>query len=156
MRTFFDTNVLVYAFDCDELERRKKALSLLEREAARGRALLSTQVLEEFYVAVTRKLKRPLGEEAAEQAVRHLARLAVVAIDPQLVFKGIVRSRVSRVSFWDSLIIESAIEGKAEVLYTEDMQHGQELDGIRYSQPLRQRIGNRHSKFNARARFLVP
>ena len=58
MRTFFDTNVLVYAFDCDELERRKKDLSLLEQEAARGRALLSTQVLEEFYVAVTRKLKR--------------------------------------------------------------------------------------------------
>lgn len=135
MRTFFDTNVLVYAFDCDELERRKKALSLLEREAARGRALLSTQVLEEFYVAVTRKLKRPLGEEAAEQATRHLARFAVVVIDPQLVFRGIVRSRVSRLSFWDSLILESAMEGKAEVLYTEDMQHGQEVDGIRIVNP---------------------
>ena len=135
MRAFFDTNVLVYAFDRDELERRRKALSLLEQEATRGRVLLSTQVLEEFYVAVTRKLKRPLGEEAAEQATRHLARFAVVVIDPQLVFRGIVRSRVSRLSFWDSLILESAMEGKAEVLYTEDMQHGQEVDGIRIVNP---------------------
>jgi hypothetical protein len=75
------------------------------------------------------------GEQAAEQATRHLARFAVVVIDPQLVFKGIVRSRVSRLSFWDSLILESAMEGKAEVLYTEDMQHGQEVEGIRIVNP---------------------
>ena len=61
MRSFFDTKVLVYLFDDDAPEKQRRAQQLLQDEVGQGRAILSTQVLQEFYVTVTRKLASPLG-----------------------------------------------------------------------------------------------
>lgn len=135
MRAFFDTNVLVYLFDADDRDKQAEAREILRQSAADGRVLLSTQVLQEFYVSVTRKLAEPLSEEEATRAVRDLARFPVVQIDPTLILAAIDGSRRYRFSFWDALIIQAAIQGGADALYTEDLQHGQVVDGLRITNP---------------------
>jgi len=96
---FLDTNVLVYVFDADEPEKQALARQLL-RENPEIR--LSSQVLSEFYVTVTRKLARPLVPAQALQVVNEWRRFQVTAITPQLVTKGISRSIDSRISFCGS------------------------------------------------------
>ncbi len=75
MKVFFDTNVLVYLFDVDSPDKREKARGLFARHVEAGDVLLSTRVLQEFYVAVTRKLARPLDAAVAAEVVSSLARL---------------------------------------------------------------------------------
>lgn len=135
MKVFFDTNVLVYLFDADSPDKRKKARTLFQQHAEAGVIVLSTQVLQEFYVAVTRKLARPLDAGAAAQAVSSFAELALVQIDSALIVSAIHRSRNSLLSFWDALIVQAAIEGHANTLYSEDMQHGQSQNGPRVVNP---------------------
>ena len=135
MKFFFDTDVLVYLFDADSPAKRKQARALLQKHAETGDILLSTQVLHEFYVAVTRKLARPLDAAAATEAVTSFAELPLVQIDSTLVLSAIHRSRNSQLSFWDALIVQAAIEGHASTLYSEDLQHGQAFDGLRAVNP---------------------
>ncbi|MCC7059019.1 MAG: PIN domain-containing protein [Burkholderiaceae bacterium] len=135
MRAFFDTNVLVYLFDADAVDKQRLARSLLQREADAGRATVSTQVLQEFFVTVTRKLGTPLGTENAERAVRRLAELSVVPVDTALVLAGIGLSRRLRISLWDALIVGAALQSGSTVLYTEDLQHGQRIDGLTVANP---------------------
>lgn len=135
MRVFFDTNILVYLFDADDEVKKELACARFEAEASAGRALLSTQVLQEFYVSVTRKLSVPLAPETAEAAVRDFSLLPTVSINTERILAAIRRSRVLRLSFWDALIIEAALAGGADCLLTEDMQHGQMIEGLRIENP---------------------
>ncbi|MCD6681052.1 MAG: PIN domain-containing protein [Burkholderiaceae bacterium] len=138
MRTFFDTNVLVYLFDADAPTKQTQARKLLAREADAGRATLSTQVLQEFFVTVTRKLAVPLAVVEAERVVRRLADLSVVQIDPQLILAAIATSVRSSISFRDALIVRSAQQSGAEILYTEDLQNGRKFDGLEIVDPFRE------------------
>ena len=135
MKAFFDTNVLVYMFDADAPDKQKKARSLFKTHTEAGDILLSTQVLQEFYVTVTRKLARPHSAEQAAGTMAALAELPGVSIDNQLVLAAVRRSQASKLSFWDSLIVESALHGGSDVLYSEDMQHGQKLGNLRIENP---------------------
>lgn len=135
MRAFFDTNVLVYLFDADAPEKRDIARGLLQREANAGRVVLSTQVLQEFFATATRKLAVPLDVADAERAVRSLAEFALVQIDAPLILAGIDASRTLRLSFWDALVVKAALQAGSAVLYTEDMQHGQLIEGMRICNP---------------------
>ena len=135
MKYFFDTNVLVYLFDADSPDKRKKARTLFQAHAGAGDILLSTQVLQEFYVVVTRKLARPLDAAAATEAVENFAKLPLVNIDSKLVLSAIHRSRSSQLSLWDALIVQAAIEGQASTLYSEDMQHWLISDGLKIVNP---------------------
>ncbi|MBK7473727.1 MAG: PIN domain-containing protein [Betaproteobacteria bacterium] len=135
MKSFFDTNVLVYLFDADSPVKRRKARALFQKHAGDGDILLSTQVLQEFYAAVTRKLARPLGAAAAEEAVTNFAELPLVQVDSRMILAAIRRSRNNQLSLWDALIVQAAIEGHASTLYSEDMQHGLLLDGLRVINP---------------------
>lgn len=135
MRVFFDTNILVYLFDADDAVKKELACARFETEAASGNALLSTQVLQEFYVSVTRKLSIPLAPEIAEAIVRDLSLLPVIAIDSENILAAVYRSRTQRISFWDALIIEAALAGGADCLLSEDMQHGQVIEGMRIENP---------------------
>jgi predicted nucleic acid-binding protein len=137
MRTFFDTNVLVYVFDRDSPDRSRRAHELMREHVASGGLLLSTQVLQEFYVTVTRKLARPLPEETALAALRRLASLPTVQVDSRLVLEAASRGRVLQLSFWDALIIQAAIEGGASHLLSEDLQHGRRIDGLTIENPFR-------------------
>ena len=132
-RRFTDTNVLVYLFDADSPGKQARAQELLHDEW--DRLVVSVQVLGEFYVTVTRKLARPLAAGAAAQAVDAFCRLRVEAIHPAMVRSAVSRSRSTRLSYWDALIVESALSAGAGVLFTEDLQHGQEIDGLRIVNP---------------------
>lgn len=135
MLVFFDTNVLVYLFDQDAPAKRDRARALFQQEVEAGRFVVSTQVLQEFFVAATRKLAVPLAVEDAEEAVRALADLTVVAVDSPLILQAISRSRSMHVSFWDALIIEAALSVGATCLLTEDLQHGRDVNGLRITNP---------------------
>jgi predicted nucleic acid-binding protein len=135
MLVFFDTNILVYLFDQDVPDKRDRAKMLFQQEVEAGRFVTSTQVLQEFYVAATRKLAVPLPMADAEEAVRALADLSIVPVDSSLILSAIDRSRSMQVSFWDALIIEAALSVGATCLLTEDLQHGRQIDGLRITNP---------------------
>lgn len=137
MKVFFDTNILVYIFDGDAPTKQHKARALLKQHVENGEALLSTQVLQEFYVTVTRKLASPLDPEDAYQATRDFALLPVVNIDSELVLAAAKRSQADQLSFWDALIVQSAIEGNATRLFSEDLQHGRRIAGLTVENPFR-------------------
>lgn len=135
MLTFFDTNVLVYLFDQDNPVKQCRVRELFQDEVEAGRFVVSTQVLQEFYVAATRKLAVPLPAADAEEAVRALAELTIVSIDPPLILSAIGRSREMQVSFWDALIIEAALSAGASKLLTEDLQDGRQIGSMRIENP---------------------
>jgi predicted nucleic acid-binding protein len=129
---FLDTNVLVYLFDVDEPEKQAVAESIFRDPAGIG---FSTQVLQEFYVTVTRKLGRPMKPEQALTAVQRFQTYPVAVISSAIVTKGIRRSIDSRISFWDALIVETALSEGAGVLVTEDLQDGWKVGSMRVWNP---------------------
>lgn len=135
MKAFFDTNVLVYAFDADAPAKRKKAAHVLSERAAAGEVLISTQVLQEFYVVATRKLAQPLAEEAALVATRELTAFPMVNVDANLVLAAIHFSQEHRISFWDALIVAAARSGGVSILYSEDFSDGQRFAGVTVRNP---------------------
>jgi len=137
MKAFFDTNILVYLFDTGAPAKQRRAREILTQHTLAGETLLSTQVLQEFYVVVTRKLASPLDPDAAYQAVRELAVMPSVRVDVPLILSAIQLSRSKSLSFWDGLIVQSALEGGASILYSEDMQDGQVFETLRIKNPLR-------------------
>lgn len=132
-RCFFDTNILVYLFDHDAPEKRAIAEELLRDDSVQ--LSLSTQVLQEFYVTVTRKLARPMPPEQALLAIEQFKLFPVSAVTPNLVTVAIQRSIESRLSFWDALIVETALAEKADLLITEDLQDGWQIGSMRVWNP---------------------
>jgi predicted nucleic acid-binding protein len=133
--TFLDSNILVYAFDRDAPAKQEVALSLLEGLGAAGRLVLSTQVLQEFYVVTTRKLSQPLDPAEAEAAIEFFVKYPVVRIDESQVLAAIRRNREDSASFWDALIIESALTKGCDELLTEDLQHGRQYGSMTVRNP---------------------
>jgi predicted nucleic acid-binding protein len=129
---FIDTNVLVYLFDLDEPEKKVVAETLFRDHPG---IRLSTQVLQEFYVAVTRKLGRPMDPEQALAAVEHFSVYPVTVISRDLVGRAIRRSIDSRISLWDGLIVETALAEGANLLVTEDLQDGWKIGTMRVWNP---------------------
>jgi predicted nucleic acid-binding protein len=140
-RAFLDTNVLVYLFDHDEPAKTRRARDVLA-QAKPGGLVLSPQVLSEFYLVVTRKLKRPLDPAVALQAVDWLSLLRVVALDPALVKAAIQTSRSSQISYWDALIVASAAAAGCERLLSEDLNDDQLIGSVRVENPFRESIGS--------------
>ena len=134
-RIFIDTNVLVYRFDHDEPTKRDRARQVLEEVGGSGGLVLSTQVLQEFYVAVTRKLARPLPVDSALAAIRQMTKFAIVSIDVDLIDNAILLSRDRQLSFWDSLILQAAARGGCKTVLTEDLQEGFEVLGLTVVNP---------------------
>lgn len=134
-RTFIDSNVLVYSVDESPAEKPKheRAVDLLS--ARPENLVVSTQVLQEFYVVTTRKLKHPLSEERAARAVRGIAKLDVVGVDVPLVLAAVETSRTVRLSLWDALIIEAASRAGCERVLSEDLNAGQVIRGVRIENP---------------------
>jgi predicted nucleic acid-binding protein len=136
-KTFLDTNVLVYRFDDDEPVKQARAREILDTEGPSDSLVLSTQVLQEFYVTVTRKLARPLSKDDAFEATRYLMELNVVSIDVGLVARAIELSQAHKISLWDALIIHSARQGGCQKLLTEDLHDGWMVEGLEISNPFR-------------------
>lgn len=135
-RTFLDTNVLVYIFDHDEPAKQQRARAILA-QAESGELALSTQVLSEFYVTVTRKIERPLDPAYASQVVDWLGFLHVVSTDLVLIKDAIRTSRSAQLSYWDGLVLSAAAHAGCELLLTEDLNDGQEINSVRVENPFR-------------------
>ena len=136
-RVFLDTNVLVYLFDADAPAKQQRARALLSIHELRAQMILSTQVLQEFYVSVTRKLASPLDPDTALKAVQDLGVFPVVQIDTPLILLAIQRSRKAKVSFWDALILEAALVAGTTLLYSEDFQDGAVFGKLRIENPFK-------------------
>jgi predicted nucleic acid-binding protein len=135
VRAFVDTNVFVYLFDAQDPTRQQRARDVIA-ELARDKALvLSSQVLSELYVTVTRKLAEPLVPGQALRALADLAVFPVVAIDAALVQRAASRSAGESISHWDALIVEAAIEAGADTVYSEDLQAGSGYRGVTVVDP---------------------
>ncbi len=135
--SFFDTNVLVYLYDANEPYKQDKAHSVFWNEVSQGSAIISTQVLQEFYNTVTTKLAEPLDKNTAELAVSKFTQITVRPVNTQIIISAIKRNQNDPVSFWDSLIIETALAAGARILWSEDMQHDREFDGLKIQNPFK-------------------
>lgn len=133
--SFVDTNVLVYAYDQDEPAKQALAKNLLRELARDGVLVLSTQVLQEFFVTVTRKLTRPLPQDDAIMALRAWSQVPLVQIDPPLILEAANTSRSVKLSFWDALILEAAVARRCERVLSEDLQSGFSFKGLRVENP---------------------
>ena len=134
-RAFFDTNVLLYMYSTANRERQVRAQDLYGEYASDNRAFLSTQVVQEFFVAGLRKLKLPARE------VRTLAlaflQVPLVIVDANHIRAAIKNEKQYRISFWDALIVAAAESAGAEVLYTEDLNDGQRYGTVAVCNPFR-------------------
>jgi predicted nucleic acid-binding protein len=134
-REFVDANVFVYAFDSSAKTKKMVAERLLERLWQTGSGCLSVQVLQEFFVAVTRKVARPLSIDEGAERVRELSAWKVFAPTADDVVAAIAVQKQFQLSFWDAMIVQAAAELGCDVLWSEDLNDGQVLRGVRIRNP---------------------
>ncbi len=135
-RWFFDTNILVYLFDEKAHEKQQIARQLLKKATTEAQPVISTQVLQEFFVTVTREKGRGLPVPIARQFMQDLKKtFAVRQITTDCIFAAIERIEQSKISFWDGLIVETAREAGATILWTEDLHDGWNADGTNVRNP---------------------
>jgi len=133
--TFVDTNVLVYAHDRSETRKQPAAQALLDALWRNRTGVLSTQVLQEFYVVATRKFDPPMPRAAARELVALYGEWPTVQLDTALVLAASKLEERHAFSFWDALIVEAARRSGAERLVTEDLQDGRQIGGVRIENP---------------------
>lgn len=133
---FVDSNILIYAHDRDAGEKRQRAAALLAELWDTGAGVLSVQVLQEFFVNATRRLETPLGLSAAREIVQTYSVWVREPITAETVVRAIDLADLARLSFRDALIVAAAEQSGAAVLYSEDLNAGQQIAGIRVRNPL--------------------
>jgi predicted nucleic acid-binding protein len=134
-RTFVDTNVLVYAYDADAGEKHGRAREILMDLWSSGPGAVSAQVLQEFYVTVTRKLPKPLSRRRAREVVATYQAWPVHSPNVDDVVAASELEERHRFSFWDALIVVSAQRSGATTLLSEDLQPGRRIGGLTITNP---------------------
>jgi predicted nucleic acid-binding protein len=133
-KVFLDTNIFVYSLDKSNPVKREKCRELVKRAANENVGAISTQVLQEFYVAATARMGAdPL---MVKDIIRSLERFETVMVSPELIKEAIDCSVINRLSFRDALIIAAAESANCEMLWAEDLNHGQVIRGARIENPL--------------------
>ena len=134
-RVFVDTNVLIYAHDVDAGERHAAAARLVAELWETRRAVISTQVLQEFYVNATRKIPSPLSRAVARQFVRTYSAWQTETVGPQDIQFASELEEQHQLSFWDALIVAAALKAGAGTILTEDLSPGRSISGVRIENP---------------------
>jgi predicted nucleic acid-binding protein len=134
-RFFLDTNVLVYAYDADAGSKHEAANALIVDLWEQDAGVISTQVLQEFYVTVTRKLPKPLARRTAREIVGTYEAWATHRPDLTDIVAASELEERHRLAFWDALIVVSAQRSGAGTLLSEDLQHGRRIAGVTISNP---------------------
>ena len=132
---FIDTNILVYAHDLDAGAKHERAASLVRRAWEEEHGMLSTQVLQEFYVNVTRKIPNPISPVRARGILTNYLAWRVEINGPNTILHASEIEERHQLSFWDSMIIAAAAQGGAERILTEDLNHGQVIEGVKIENP---------------------
>jgi predicted nucleic acid-binding protein len=135
-RSFFDTNILVYADDKDSPAKQRRAVELVAEHRRARTGVLSLQVLQEYFVTVTRKLH--VDASIARRKVELLAEFDVASPDVSDVLAAIDLHRLHLINFWDALIIRAAKQAGCSVLLSENMQAHREIEGLRVVNPFRE------------------
>ena len=127
---FVDTNILVYAYDQTAGAKHESARALMDRLWDSGEGVLSTQVLQEFHVAVTRKIPKPMSSRRVREIIADLGTWTVATLEvPEILSASEISDRY-RVNFWDGLILAAAQKEDAEILWSEDLNDGQNYGGV--------------------------
>ena len=132
-KIFLDTNILLYTLDENDKVKQREAREIVRRVAEQETPVISTQILQEFYIASTSKL----GIDAllAKSIIHSFEHMEVVQIDPRLIGEAIDVSILNRISFWDALVIAAAESAKCTTLFSEDLNPGQIIRGVRIENP---------------------
>lgn len=136
-KVFIDTNVIVYAYDVSAGEKHSKAVEIIKELWNTGSGITSTQVLQEFFVNVTRKITKPLDTATAKEIVKDFLKWKTVIVDGEIIMDAIDIHSAYKYSFWDSVIIASAINGGAGTLFSEDLSDKQTIKGIVIRNPFK-------------------
>ncbi len=134
---FLDSNILVYAYDKHDPKKQAKAQAILRDSIKDESAVLSTQVLGEFFVVVTRKIKEPLSLDDAEKIISIMSLLPVEEIDLPLVKRAIDTQKRYGISYWDSLILAAAERSGCGRVLSEDLNDGQQYNGLFIENPFK-------------------
>jgi predicted nucleic acid-binding protein len=135
VRSFFDTNILLYADDESAPAKQRRSRDLVAEHRRSGTGVVSLQVLQEYFVNVTRKLH--VDPRIARRKVELLAEFDVAAPEVSDILAAIDLHRLHDFSFWDALVLRSAQQAGCSVLLSEDFQHGRTIDGVQVVNPFR-------------------
>lgn len=134
-KVFVDTNILLYAYDTQSESKHQLATEALQQLWRTGNGVLSTQVLQEFYVNITKKWKPPMSPPEAREVVLAYAKWVHEPSTPSTVIRASEIAEAYQLSFWDGLILASAEQQDASIILTEDLSHGQRIAGIEIVNP---------------------
>lgn len=134
-RIFLDTNILVYAHDLDAREKHEIAKETVLKLWESRLGVLSTQVLQEFYITLTRKISPSLSKREARRILKNYFHWELVINDPGIILQASEIEEGYSISFWDALIVSAAFSKNVATLLTEDLQHGQQIEGILIHNP---------------------
>ncbi len=134
-RAFIDTNILVYAYDSHEPQKQERAQAILRTGIETETAVLSAQVLSEFFTVVTRRIPNPLSIQEAEDALNLISVLPVIEIDLPLVRRAVGIHSDYGITYWDSLIVAGAERAECVQIFSEDFNAGQSYHGILVANP---------------------
>lgn len=133
-RVFLDSNLFVYALDQRDAMKQGRCLELIAAVSQAGAGVVSTQVMQELFSAAMSKLR--LSALQARGAVQNLGIFEVVVVSPAMIETGMELVALHGLSFWDALIVAAAAAANCAVIYSEDMQAGRKLLGLRIENPL--------------------
>jgi predicted nucleic acid-binding protein len=134
-KIFIDTNILIYAYDLSAADKHAIAKEVVRDIWNERRGVLSTQVLQEFSVAVTSKIARPINFETVKIIISDFLLWDVVVNNGHSILEALNIQAKHKLSFWDALIVQAAIKGGAGILLTEDLSDGRVIEGVRIKNP---------------------
>jgi predicted nucleic acid-binding protein len=134
-KIFIDTNIFIYTLDINDKVKQQKARSILKKIIDNHQPVISTQVINEFYVVATNKLKAdPI---IVKNIIHNFHNIEIVQTDLYLIEQAIDISVIFQLSFWDSLIIASAEKANCEFVFSEDLNCGQSYRGVIVMNPFK-------------------
>ena len=128
-KVFVDTNILVYAHDLDAGNKHDQAAEIVSQVWESRNGVLSTQVLQEFYVTLTRKVSSTLSKLEARKLVQKYSHWHLVLNDLSIILQASEIEESNNISFWDALIVSAAYSQNVPTILTEDLNHGQIIEG---------------------------
>jgi predicted nucleic acid-binding protein len=135
-RFFLDTNIFAYTFDTKAPAKAKRATRLIRQAVDTGEGIVSYQVIQEFFNVAFRRFPQPMNVAEAEQYLITVFRpLLSIHSSPALYVEALRVTGKYRLSWYDSLIVAAALQAQCSTLYSEDLQHGRELEGLRIENP---------------------
>jgi predicted nucleic acid-binding protein len=135
-RFFLDTNIFAYTFDVQVPAKAKRAAQLIRRAADTGEGIVSYQVVQEFFNVALRRFSQPMSMAEAEQYLITVFRpLLAVHSSAAIYVEALRLAGTYRFAWYDSLILAAALESQCKTLYSEDFQHGREIESVRIENP---------------------